>query len=178
MAPLFLEQLRREEDRGLQMAYASSLGRLGADAAVHDLLTLLYRFRNEGARVEIALDVARLHGDEHYFVQLIRQMRNDPGTVTAQAVNAFHKQLDKQGQLDERGEALMDQCSEALARGNLDAGARLFGELLAHLPLDEHLDPTGAAITRECAARLQEFGDRHLEYLVLALHTVHTDWQQ
>ena len=176
MKPLFLKQLQLEEDQGLKMAYASSLGRLGADEAVNDLLALLYDFRNEGARMEIGLDLARLHGDEYYYVHLMRQIRGDPGTVTAQAVNAFHKQLDKQSVLDEQSEVIMLQCSEALARGNLNEGARLFGELLDQLSLDDHLDATSVAIARECAARLRQFGDAHMEYLMLALHTVHTGW--
>ncbi len=177
MAPLFLAQLRREEDRGLQMAYASSLGRLRAAEAVDDLLALLYHFRNEGARAELALDLARLHGDEHYYVQLTRQMRNDPGTATAQAVNAFHRQLDKQDLLDAETLTLLEKCSEALARGNLNQGARLFGELLAQLPLEEHLDATGVAIARACATELRRTGDEHPEYLFLALHTLHVAWR-
>ncbi|MCB0045883.1 MAG: MFS transporter [Caldilineaceae bacterium] len=178
MSELFLRQLRQEEDPGLQMAYASSLGRLEVDGAVDELLTLLYRFRNQGARLELAMDVARLHGDEHYYVQLTRQMRIDAGTVTAQAVDAFHKKLTKHKLLDATGEDLMAQCSGMLARENVDEGARLFGQLLEHLPLDEHLDKAGATVIRECALRLQEFGSRHLEYLALALHTIHSEWSE
>ena len=161
----------------MQMAYASSLGRLRAAEAVDDLLALLYRFRNEGARAELALDLARLHGDEHYYVQLTRQMRSDPGTATAQAVNAFHRQLDKQNVLDDETLDLLERCSDALARGNLNEGARLFGELLTRLPLEEHLDATGVAIARACATELRRSGDEHPEYLFLALHTLHVAWR-
>jgi len=181
MGPVFLERLRTEMepggDKGLQMAYASSLGKLGVTEAVDDLLKLLHRFGNKGARLEVALALARLHGDEHYFVQLARQLRTDPGTAAALAVDDIQKQLKKSGELDAELAALIDPCIAALAHGDMDRGAVLLGRLLAELPLERHCDDAGEAIIRECATQLIGHGDERMEYLALALHTLHVGWR-
>jgi HEAT repeat protein/Na+/melibiose symporter-like transporter len=181
MGPVFLEQLRAEMepggDKGLQMAYASSLGKLGMTEAVDDLLKLLRTFENRGARLEVALSVARLHGEEHYFVHLTRQMRTDPGTATALALEGIRKQFMKKTDWDEELVDLGARCSDALAHNDIDQGAALLGGLLARLPLDSVFDPVSAAILRECAARLIQYGSGRMEYLALALHTLHVGRQ-
>jgi len=189
MGPIFLEKLRAQmnieivgdasqsTDKGLEMAYAHALGKLGVRESAPDLLKLLYSFKNESARMAIALALARLQGEEHTFIQLLRQMRNDPGTPTAQAVIAIRKRLAKSDDLTDTLTTLIKQCSDALAREDMNQGASLLGSLLAKLPLDRHFDGVGKATMRECAARLTQYGDAHIEYLVLALHTLHAGWK-
>ncbi len=36
--------------------------------------------------LELALALTRLHGDEHYYIQLERQVQEDPGTTMSQAI--------------------------------------------------------------------------------------------
>ena len=94
VVPLLLERLAHEQDKGLQMAYASALGNMHAAEAVPALLLLLHNTTNEGARLELALSIARIIGDEHYFIQLVRQTRSDMGTAVAQALNTFKRRLE------------------------------------------------------------------------------------
>jgi len=175
-ADLFLERLRQEEDKGLQMAYASSLGKLDARDATGDILALLHDFENEGARLELALALSRLHGDEHYYIQLERQVQEDPGTTMSQAISAFKKQmgndLEKNGELAQ----LMDECALVLSRGDVAGGAELLGEIVEKLPEDD-FDETGNAILRDCGINLKEFKDEHIEYILLALHTMHVGYR-
>ncbi len=188
MGPLFLERLRTEMakavgddvdpsmDKGLEMAYAHALGKLIVKESASDLLKLLYSFENENARMSIALALARLQGEEHYFIQLTRQMQSDPGTAAAQAVIDIRKQLDKSGELNASLNILIEQCSSTLAHDDLNLGASQLGRLLTQLPLDHHFDEAGKVTLRECAARLIQYGDAHIEYLVLGLHTLHAGW--
>jgi MFS family permease len=175
-ADLFLDRLRQEEDRGLQMAYASSLGKLDAKEATGDLLALLHDFENEGARLELALALSRLHGDEHYYIQLERQVQEDPGTTMSQAISAFKKQMGND--LAKRGELaqLMDKCALVLSRGDVAGGAELLGEIVEKLPEDD-FDRTSNAILRDCAINLKAFKDEHIEYILLALHTMHVGYR-
>ena len=89
--PMLLEELRGEADKGLQMAYASALGNLRATEATDDLLLLLETMDNPGARMELALALARLVGNDYLFTRLLRQMRSDPGTTAAQTLSHLQR---------------------------------------------------------------------------------------
>jgi HEAT repeat protein len=97
IVPEMIKRLATETDKGLLMAYASALGKLHAIQATDQLLTLFYNTTNPGARREMALCLARLVGDEHHFITLMRNLREDLGTAAAQAVTAFKKKVDRKG---------------------------------------------------------------------------------
>jgi HEAT repeat protein len=176
IAPELLARLRNEPDKGLQMAYASALGNLHYTQATATLLDVLHTTENEGARMELALTLARIVGDEHHFIQLVRSVRADPGTATAQALNAFKRRLERSA--DENAEAvrLLTDCTDCLAHADLDRGGSLLSALIRSLPAN-HFNPPGMLILEECASRLEEFYAQHIEYLLLALHTMHADWR-
>jgi hypothetical protein len=67
--------------------------------------------------------------------------------------------------------AVMDDCAEALAREELERGVALMGRAIRLLPL-EGLGETCAIVLQECAERLEEFGARRIEYVLLALHAM------
>ncbi|MEZ4719293.1 MAG: hypothetical protein R2851_24870 [Caldilineaceae bacterium] len=47
-----------------------------------------------------------------------------------------------------------------------------------HRPSAETLfTPTAWLILQECGPRLREFGDRHIEYILLALHVMHAGYK-
>jgi MFS family permease len=171
VVPLLLERLGKETDEGLRMAYASALGMLGAEGATDQLLAFLRTSRDEDSRMELALALARVVGDEHYFIQLLRQVGVETGTATSQAITALKKRM---GELQIGGDdlvAVMDDCAEALAREELERGVALMGRVIRLLPL-EGLGETCAMVLQECAERLEEFGARRIEYVLLALHAM------
>lgn len=169
--PLLVERLATETDKGLQMAYASALGKLQARQAAKPLLDLLKSFENEGARMELALSLARLGGNEGHFIQLLRQTRQETGTATAQAVATLKKKMSKT--LSNHHELLgkLDTCADALARDELEQGATLMSQFICHLPMDR-LDEGLAVILQDCAHNLTEYKAARLEYMLLALHTL------
>lgn len=174
--PMLLERLSGETDKGLQMAYASALGKLQASEAVPDLLDLLENTENKGARMELALSVARIVGDEHHFIQLLRQVRNDKGTATSQAVTAFKRRMDRALLDGQELDDLLDECAIALARDKLGKGAALLGRVLRLVPAQNY-DETAHLILQDCADHLEQHGMRRLEYVILALHTLYVGWQ-
>lgn len=171
--PVLLERLANESDKGLQMAYASALGNLRAQSATGELLTLLRTFENEGARMELALTLARMVGDEHHFVQLLRQVRADPGTATSLAVTALKRKVEslQDGDLV----TTIDECAQALARDDLERGMALMGRIISQLPM-ERFGETGVMILQECVRGLEEYGATRIEYALLALHTMSVAW--
>ncbi len=176
VAAELMERLQGEENRGLQMAYASALGQLGATEAVQELLTLLRSTDNPGARLEVALAVGRLVGNENSFIQLARNVRSDPGTTLAQAVQGLKRRLNRGDADADALRSLLDQETAVLGHGEIEEGSRSLGQLIRQMPL-EHFDPTAQAILSECADRLEESGADHIEYAILALHTLDAGWK-
>ncbi|RIK36582.1 MAG: hypothetical protein DCC57_22350 [Chloroflexi bacterium] len=170
MIPELLARLDVETDKGLQMAYASALGNLRAEEAVGPLLALLAVTENRGARLELALSLARIVGEEHPFIQLLRQVRADPGTALSQAVAAMRKRQER-GASGADLERTLTECEERLARGDLAQGCRLLARSLQEMPR-ERLDEAGALILAECARQMAQTGAEPLDYVLLALHTL------
>lgn len=174
--PLLMERLERETDKGLQMAYASALGKLQAREATRALLDLLDTFENEGARLELALSLARLVGNEGHFIRMVREAPDDPGTITAQAASALKKKI-RRDRLSESLEPAIEASASALARGELQTGAHLLSELIDQVPA-EKFEPTSLAILQECGEKLKTVeAARQLDYILLALHTMEIAWQ-
>jgi MFS family permease len=170
MISQLLARLETETDKGLQMAYASALGNLHAQEAVAPLLALLAETDNRGARLEVALSLARIVGDEHHFIQLLRQVRADPGTALSQAVAAIRKRQEKGAGGSDVDQALT-VCEGCLARGEVAEGSRLLAAALRQIP-PERLDATGALILAACAEQIEQQGAESLDYVLLALHTL------
>lgn len=193
VAPLLIGRLEAESDKGLQMAYASALGNMQSLESVPVLLHLLDVSENPGARMELALDLSRAVGEESGFVNLLRQVRSDPGTGMAQSVAAFRRRQDKQ--ILASAQTALDECESALARGNLARGCRLLADAIELLPVvtgdvivaaDDDASATAATaaaaaneliraqaeVLTECARQLHEHGDERMEYVLLALHSL------
>ena len=178
VAPVLLERLAGETDDGLKLAYASALGQLRAEEAVGELLALLRTCQSSDAQMEVALALARIVGDEHGFIQLLRQVRGEAGTAASQNVTALKKKL---GECRVDGEvdlpAMLDHCAEILAQQDMEQGAALIGSIACLLPTEE-LSDACAEVLHGCAECLEEFGAERLEYVILALHTMHVGFSQ
>jgi hypothetical protein len=174
---LLLERLENEMDSGLQIAYASALGKLNMEEAVGPLLNLLRDSQDEDSQMELALALARIVGDEHYFIQLLRQVRAETGTATSQALTAL-KRKSTECQIDVAELVpVMDNCADSLARGKLERGAALMGRVIRLLP-EEEFDEVCQLILQDCAEQLSELGSQRIEYVILALHTMNAGFNQ
>jgi HEAT repeat protein len=169
ITPVLLERLAVEEDVGLQLAFAAALGKLNALEAIDPLLALLRESGSQDARLELALALARLVGEEHNFIQLQRRVESEPGTTLSQQVTALKGRLAKSNQSSPEMEGVLDAAAETLAQHDLIQGIDLLCNGLQLLPENRPGRPCRAVI-QECVARLEQFGTRRLEYAVLALH--------
>jgi hypothetical protein len=173
--PGLLEGLQAETDLGMELAYSSALGRLQVTGATGHLLELLHASPSHNARQEMALDIARLVGDEGYFVQLWRQFREEPGTAAAQVLMDLEKRAEAFGPDHADLVAALDGAAGALARDELDEGMAPLAEALRLVP-SHHLAEHEHLIVADCADHLEQGGATRLEYAVLALHTLHHAW--
>lgn len=158
--PILLERIKRETDIGLRIAYAAALGKLEVVEAAGDILTHLHERRDKSARKELALAVARLVGEEHHFIQLLRQAESDLGTTAAQAVITLGE-----------GEELVQECADAFAHGQVEKGVELLIQLIRGFSVGRP-DMVCAQVLQACADGMDEFGAQRVEYLILALHAL------
>jgi HEAT repeat protein len=166
VAPLLLNRLNNEKDYGLRLAYASALGQLQAVEATGSLLPLLRQSEDEVSRLEVALALARIVGNEQGFVQLMRQIRAERGTATAQAIAALQKRMSGIG---EGGlTAVLEQCINALARDEVEDGVTLLLQLVELIPAEQFSEPAQLILT-ECIDYLSRNGAARIEYLLLIL---------
>jgi MFS family permease len=164
-----LRRLAVEEDRGLQMAYASALGNMQAEEAIDPLLDLLQRMANPGARLELALSLARIVGDEHVFVGLLRQMRADLDTTVAQGVGELRRHVARARIVSPETLAALQDATDDFARGHRVTGVERLCAGLRGLPPGALRGP-GALLLPELIRALEVSGPEHMEYLVLVMH--------
>ncbi len=169
--PHLMERLAAESDDDLQLAYASALGQLRAAQAAKPLLALLESTGEKGARMELALSLARILGDERAFIRLFRGLNADMGTAVAQAVSGLRRGWRKKLAGEARLTALLQACAAAWARDDMDAGANLLAQL-ADMAGDSLPASPAGAILKTCAAQLRRHGAARSEYVLLALHAL------
>jgi HEAT repeat protein len=167
IAPELLQRLEVETDTGLQMAYASALGSLGMKEAIPAIITLMHTVENEGARLELALSLARIAGNEQQFIRLLRQIRQDVGTTASQEVFALGKKFAALRTENSEFDRHILQSTEHCGRDNLEHGIQHLAEIIAMLP-DDNIPAEVRLILDECAAQLRVHGADRIEYLVLA----------
>lgn len=167
--PLLIDRFRKEPNYGLRIAYASALGKLRATEATGSLLTFLQALQSECNRMELALALACIVGNEHYFVRL--WPRSEMGTAASQAMFSLKKKIKKLHRDSGNFMTVLDDCAEAFSENDLQRGIVLLRKVINNLPV-ENFGETFAAILKDCAKRLDEFGASRIEYLILSLHTI------
>ena len=73
----FLAKLEQEPNPRLRLAFISVLGKLRVQGTIDQLFDLLRLTRSEVSRGEIGLAIARIVGDEKYYLQHWRSLHSD-----------------------------------------------------------------------------------------------------
>jgi hypothetical protein len=171
MIPELRKRLAVEQDKGLMMAYASALGNMRAEEAVPDLLALLERMQNPGARLELALSLARVVGQEHNFVRLLRQMREDQDTTVAQALGDFRREIQRVRILRREHLDALSMAEDAFSRGQRQEGIQLMVRGLRALPPGA-LTSVGSTILQHSLNILEKSEVERMEHILLVLHVI------
>ena len=169
--PHFQAKLRQEPNPRLRLAYVSALGMLRVERSVEQLFDLLQPVRSEVSRGEIGLAIARIVGDEKYYLQHWRSLHSDFNTSTAQALLAMQKPAERTG-MDELAE-IAEASAKSFAAGGVDSGVIILITMLQWIPKRD-LDQTLVKALQRCIDGLQEFGSSRKEFILLSLHVVDT----
>ncbi len=164
--PHLLQKLEREPSPTLAVAYATALGKLRAVEAIDQLFDLLQHVDSETKRGEIGLALARIAGDERYYMQQWRALRANPITATAQAILGLQKRSREPGFIN-----ATEQCAASFALGDTTQGIALLKMILDTFPT-AHLDEKLAAILQACSRALPENNETQAVHILLTLHTL------
>ena len=166
--PILLNRLQVEDDKGLKIAYASTLANLNASTAISSIFKVLGEIENDKARMELALSLARMVDGEHRFVNLLRQVHADAGTAIAQELIYFKNHLRKGDNLSEESLSFLKSTSDAFERDDLAAGIEALILLLDSLP-PELYEGVAAELLGSCHKGLKQSGFKNIENVVLVL---------
>jgi HEAT repeat protein len=166
---VLLRRLAQEHDEGLKIAFTAALSKLGAVEAIPDMLALLKDTDDHYLRMEIALALGSLVGEEGAFVRLLRGIRQDIGMTASQALIEISRKLGPDLPLDLHD--MFASSIEAFSRDDLKSGINSLAE--AALSLDSGTFPpeVGQVLTVSASA-LQTGGIERDDFLVLLLHTL------
>jgi HEAT repeat protein len=167
--PDFLSKLEQEPNPRLRLAYVAALGKLQVEGSVAQLFNLLQQARSEVSRGEIGLAIARIVGDEKYYLQHWRSLQSDFNTSTAQALLAMQKPAEHCGMVEL--EEVAEVSSRSFASGDLHSGVASLRTMLQWISIGD-LDKTTKEVLRQCNDGLGEYGEITKEYILLSLFTL------
>jgi MFS family permease len=167
--PHFLTKLEQEPNPRLRLAYVAALGKLRVEGSVEQLFDLLRQTRSEVSRGEIGLAIARIVGDEKYYLQHWRSLQSDFNTSTAQALLAMQKPAEQCGMVEL--EEVAEVSSRSFASGDLHSGVASLRTMLQWISIGD-LDKTTKEVLRQCNDGLGEYGEITKEYILLSLFTL------
>jgi MFS family permease len=173
--PHFQDKLEQETNPRLRLAYVSALGRLRAAGSMELLFDLLQLAQSEVSRGEIGLAIARIIGDEKYYLQHWRSLHAEFNTSTAQALLAFQKPAGRCGMvaLEEVAEA----SANSFASGDLSSGITTLRTMVQWMAASD-LEETTAEVLHWCIDNLQVDGEKQEETILLALHALDTAFKE
>ncbi len=171
----FQAKLLQDPNPRLKLSYASALGKLRVKEAVEQLFDILKQTESEVSRGEIGLAIARIVGNEKYYLQHWRSLHSDFNTSVAQSLLALQKPAEQRGtpELAELAEA----SAHHFASGDLESGVVILTTMLQWLPKRD-LDESIVKGLHCCMDGLQEYDGSRKEYILLSLHTLDSAFSQ
>jgi len=166
--PILLTRLQVEDDKGLKIAYASTLANLHATSAISSIFKVIGEIANDKARMELALSLSRMIDGEHRFVNLLREVRADAGTAIAQELIYFQNHLRKDDHMDSESLSFLKSASNAFERDDIEAGIEALIHLLEGLPPTLY-DNVASELLQGCLQGLKQWRFKNVENVVLVL---------
>ncbi|MCO6450235.1 MAG: MFS transporter [Caldilineales bacterium] len=160
-------QMRAQQAPHLRAAYATALGKLRAVESVPELFQMLCEADVETQRGEIGLAIARIVGDEKYYLQQWRALHRDYHTATAQALIALRRQASRGGH--DYLDSSFEMCVEYFGTGETIDGVDELQQMLQSAADSSENAVLQDALIR-CSAALVQCGDDRLDLVLLSLH--------
>jgi hypothetical protein len=168
----WIDALSSEEDSGLRLAYASSLGALGSVTALPAMLHLLAEVETNMQRVEVAAAIAGVIGKDDWFVLLMRRVRKDPGDSLGGVLLALRKRVMRAASDRDALSMTMDEAVMAFGGNDFESGSKQFVAMLEMMDRTRLSEPVNLVLEHVAIQVTATRGQRH-EYVALGLHALH-----
>ena len=168
--PVLLERLQSEGEDCFRIAYASALGILKEKEAIEGLLNFIRETENETIRSEIALSIARIVGNERYYIRLWRKTQDDINTSFSEAVLQLKKMLFSR---KDKFAIFAKDCADKFAQGDLKQGCIELQKII-QVVNNEISDEVLQKILGECNKCFAIWNETRTEYILLSLHAMNS----
>jgi hypothetical protein len=173
--PELRKKMQAEPNLQLKVAYASALGKLRATEAIPDLFELQLEAKTEAVQLELGLAIARMVGDERYYLQQWRTLHHDFDAATVQAILAMQKPARRLG--TSVLEPVLERCAESFGEHDVSGGVAHLQQVLEQVANVED-DQTIKEIMQRCNQALAHFGATRPDLILLSLHVLDAAWNR
>jgi MFS family permease len=172
--PKLHKRLQAEKDAGLRIAYAATLANLGATTTIPTLFVVLNQTKNDKARMEIILSMAKMISDENHFVTLVRGIQADAGTTIAQELMRLRGRLGKNTAAKNELVEACSRATETFGNDNMEQGIETLITIIeGMLFLTENL--VAQKLLQGSLDGLKQWGMEHRENVLLALNILNEE---
>jgi len=172
--PKLHDRLKAEEDIGLRIAYAATLADLGATTTIPTLFEVLNQTKNDKARIEITLSMAKMVSEENHFVTLVRGLQSDAGTTISQELMSLRSRLNKNTAAKQELVQSCSRATEAFGNDNIERGTQELISIIEAILFLTH-DLVAQKLLQGSLDGLKTWGMQHPEYLLLALNILNEE---
>jgi hypothetical protein len=139
------------------------------------LFELQSEARTEAVQLELGLAIARMVGDERYYLQQWRALRHDFNAATVQAILAMQKPARRLGGSDL--EPVLERCAERFGENDVSGGVAYLQQVVEKVALVED-DETIREIMQRCNKALARPGPTRPDLILLSLHVLDAAWNK
>lgn len=168
------ERLKATDDVGLRIAYAATLAELRATSTIPTILEVLNQTKNDKARMEIVMSLAKMVSDENHYVTLVRGFYSDTGTAFAQEMMRLRTRLNKNTVVQDELVKYCTRATEQFGNDNLKDGYDTLSRIVEG-SLFLAKDPITQKLLQGSLDGLREWGTAHPEYALLALNILNEE---
>jgi hypothetical protein len=174
-APKILAMFHEEEDPGIAVAYLSALAALGQDQMTSQMLDFLRAAEDQAIRQETALAISTMLGRDVQAMRLWRRMLAEPGDTLGGIMLGMRKRLAHPAVANATSPSLLeaiDHCTRHLSMEQFEEGIYDLRQIIAGVRA-EAFSPLAQIVLQQVDDALETFGVTRVEYLFLAVHTLH-----
>jgi MFS family permease len=172
--PKLHERLKAAEDIGLRIAYAATLADLGATTTIPTLFEVLNQTKNDKARIEITLSMAKMVSEENHFVTLARGLQSDAGTTISQELMRLRSRLNKNTAAKPELVQSCVRATESFGNDNMERGTQELISIIESILFLTH-DLVAQKLLQGSLDGLKTWGMQHPEYTLLALNILNEE---
>lgn len=174
-AAKILSMFHEEKDPAIAVAYVTALAALGESEVASQMLEFLDEAEDQNIRQETALAIASLLSRDVPAMRLWRRMQSEPGDTLGGILLGINKRLCHRAVThapQAEIQKTVDQCTRLLAMEMFEPGADMLLQIINQTRWEAY-ETLAQIVLKHAGEALEAHGHARIEYLFLAVHTLH-----